>query len=198
MEIIYLLNGFIGGYFLGSIPFGLVLTKLAGTKDIRTVGSGNIGATNVLRTGNKTLAFLTLICDGGKGALAIFLIATMITPFAAFGAAIGSVVGHIYPIWLKFQGGKGVATTLGVFLIFTPSVGALMCLTWILTALITRISSLSAIVTMGLAPIYALILCSPTHAVVGLTVSMLVIAKHKDNINRILNRTEPKIGAKAQ
>lgn len=193
---LYLTIGLIGGYLLGSVPFGLVLTKLARTPDIRTIGSGNIGATNVLRTGRKDLALLTLICDSGKGAAAVYLISIFVTPFAAFGAVLGSVIGHMYPVWLGFKGGKGVATTIGVFLIFTPVPGLLMCATWLVTALITRISSLSALIMMVLAPVYVLVLCTPTHAVITLTVSAMVIYKHKDNIQRLRNGTESKIGDK--
>lgn len=193
---IYLTVGLLGGYLLGSVPFGLVFTKLAKTQDIRTIGSGNIGATNVLRTGRKDLALLTLICDSGKGAAAVYLLSVLIAPFAALGAVLGSVIGHMYPVWLGFRGGKGVATTIGVFLIFTPIPGIMMCATWLLSALITRISSLSALIMMALAPVYVMVLCTPTHTVITLVVSALVIYKHKDNIKRLRAGTEPKIGAK--
>jgi glycerol-3-phosphate acyltransferase PlsY len=194
-EILYIIIGLIGGYTLGSIPFGLVLTRMAGLGDIRSIGSGNIGATNVLRTGRKDLALLTLICDSGKGAFAVLLM-SFINPFAAIGAALGSVLGHLYPIWLKFKGGKGVATTFGVLLALTPAVGIFTCGLWLVTALLSRMSSASALISSTLAPIIAWGIYGDLYAGVILVLSALIWIKHKDNIKRICNGTEPKIGKK--
>lgn len=188
-----MLLGLVGGYGLGSIPFGLVFTKWAGLDDIRSIGSGNIGATNVLRTGRKGLAFATLLCDSGKGAVAVLLFAYL-SPFAALGAGLGSVLGHLYPIWLKFKGGKGVATTFGVLIALTPMAGILVCGTWLATALIFRMSSLAALVAAVAAPLYAALIYGGAYAVAALILAILIILKHKDNINRIKNGTEPKIG----
>lgn len=191
--ILGLCVGFFGGYFIGSIPFGLVITRLAGLGDIRAIGSGNIGATNVLRTGRKGLALLTLICDSGKGAASVVLFG-LVMPYASLGAALGSVFGHLFPIWLKFKGGKGVATTLGSILAIAPLVGVLACGTWLVVALLFRISSLSALIAVTAAPIYALISYDvPTASVIAI-MAVLVFYKHKDNIRRLKTGTEPKIG----
>jgi len=183
------------GYLLGSIPFGLVITKLAGLGDIRDIGSGNIGATNVLRTGRKDLALLTLILDSGKGAAAV-LIASHWGLQAEMGAAMGSVLGHLYPVWLKFKGGKGVATTLGVLLAFVPWAGLGACLVWLATALVTRISSLSALLAMAAAPFLTAYFYSPKWCWLVGTIALLVWWKHRENIKRILKGEEPKIGKK--
>lgn len=183
------------GYLLGSIPFGLVITRLAGLGDIRDIGSGNIGATNVLRTGRKDLALATLILDSGKGAAAV-LIASHWGLQAEMGAALGSVLGHLFPVWLKFKGGKGVATTLGVLLAFVPLAGLTACVTWAITAAITRISSLSAIMAMLIAPFATAYLYTPKWSYLVATIAIIVIYKHKENIKRILQGTEPKIGKK--
>ncbi len=183
------------GYLLGSIPFGLVITKAAGLGDIRSIGSGNIGATNVLRTGRKDLALATLILDSGKGAAAV-LIASHWGLQAEMGAALGSVLGHLFPVWLKFKGGKGVATTLGVLLAFVPLAGLGACLTWALTAAVTRISSLSALMAMLLAPFFTAYFYKPEWAWLVGTIALLVWWKHRANIARILRGEEPKIGKK--
>lgn len=185
------------GYLLGSIPFGLVITKLAGLGDIRDIGSGNIGATNVLRTGRKDLALATVILDSGKGAAAV-LIASHWGLQAEMGAALGSVLGHLFPVWLKFKGGKGVATTLGVLLAFVPLAGFASCLTWAITAAVTRISSLSALMAMLVAPVATAFIYTPKWSYLIGTIAILVWYKHKENIKRILNGTEPKIGKKKQ
>ena len=195
------------GYLFGSIPFGLILTKLAGLGDIRSIGSGNIGATNVLRTGNKLLAFLTLILDGGKGAAAILLGTHIIVYFypvletyqiiwIPLLLGFSAIIGHCYPVWLKFKGGKGVATTLGTLLMLNFTVGALACLTWLLVAVISRYSSLSALVAILVTPIMAYIFDSPQMACVCAAITLLVFYKHKANIQRLLKREEPKIGKK--
>jgi glycerol-3-phosphate acyltransferase PlsY len=183
------------GYLLGSVPFGLVITKLAGIGDIRAIGSGNIGATNVLRTGRKDLAALTLILDASKGAIAVF-IASNFGLQAEMGAAMGSVLGHLFPVWLKFKGGKGVATTLGVLLAFVPLVGIASIVAWLLTAAITRVSSMSAIVAMAIAPFYTAWLYTPKWSWLVGTIALIVIAKHHENIGRLIKGTEPKIGKK--
>ena len=185
------------GYLLGSIPFGLVLTRLAGYGDIRAIGSGNIGATNVLRTGNKPLAALTLLLDGGKGAAA-YLIAAKIgghdMGLLAGGAALA---GHLFPVWLQFKGGKGVATTLGLFIAAAPMVGAFACLVWLLTAFLFRYSSLSALVAMLASPFMAFFI---THdekfAALAALCAAVVWWRHKANIQRLLKGAEPKIGQK--
>jgi glycerol-3-phosphate acyltransferase PlsY len=185
------------GYFLGSIPFGLVLCKIFGYGDIRKIGSGNIGATNVLRTGNKLLAFITLILDSGKGAIAV-LITLMLFDFnAAMFAGFGALLGHLYPVWLKFKGGKGVATTLGTLIALTPLVGLATCGTWLLMALIFRISSLSALIAVGLSPLMAYFLQDNQNLpYVCAAIAALVWFKHKENIQRIMKGEEPKIGKK--
>ncbi len=189
----------VGGYLLGSIPFGLIAARLGGAGDIRKIGSGNIGATNVLRTGRRDLAAFTLIGDMGKGALAI-LIARWLLPDApdvgtiAGGAAF---LGHLFPVWLKFKGGKGVATFFGVLLAAAWPVGLLSGLTWIVMAAIARYSSLAALTAAGLAPVFAWY----THeswAVFWLTVFMaaLIFLRHRANMGRLITGEEPRIGEK--
>lgn len=184
------------GYLLGSIPFGLVLTRLAGYGDIRKIGSGNIGATNVLRTGNKPLALATLLLDSGKGAIATLLALSIAGEDAALMAAAGSLLGHSFPVWLGFKGGKGVATTLGVLLAAAWPVGVVACLTWLLTALAFRISSLSALVAVGLSPVTAWFLSGPKVALLCLLIAVLVFVRHEANIRRLLKGEEPKINFK--
>jgi glycerol-3-phosphate acyltransferase PlsY len=198
---------FLLAYLLGSVPFGLVLTKLFGLGDIRKIGSGNIGATNVLRTGRKDLAALTLLLDGGKGALAV-LLAGRFGPDLALIAALGAFLGHLFPVWLRFKGGKGVATFLGILLGIAWPVGVLACLTWLVTALLFRYSSLAALVAAALAPVYAWLLAtfvspkvlwlgvSPQISELASLLAILVIVKHHQNIRRLLSGEEPKIGAK--
>ncbi len=188
--------GLIGGYLFGSIPFGLVLCLLAGYGDIRKIGSGNIGATNVLRTGNKPLAAATLILDSSKGAIAVLLAAYFFDKHAMFGAALGAVLGHNFPVWLKFKGGKGVATTLGTFLALSWPVGLACCAAWLVSALISRISSLSALVALALAPIFAVTIGDPKQLHLIGVIALLGWIRHKDNITRLLAGTEPKIGKK--
>jgi glycerol-3-phosphate acyltransferase PlsY len=183
----------IAGYLIGSIPFGLILTRLAGLGDIRAIGSGNIGATNVLRTGNKGLAALTLLLDIGKGALAV-LLAGHYGPDMAVLAAGGAVIGHIAPIWLGFKGGKGVATALGVLTALAWPVGVLCALTWLIVAAVGRISSLAALIAMAAAPVYAYLLVDPQRAELALFVGILVWVRHYENIRRLLKGEEPRIG----
>lgn len=192
----YYLIAFFCSYLLGSVPFGLVITRLFGLGDIRKIGSGNIGATNVLRTGRKGLALATLICDSGKGAAAV-LIASLWGPDTALIAALGSVLGHLFPVWLKFKGGKGVATTLGVVLALSWQVGIIACLTWFVTAITLRISSLSALMAMLATPISVWFLHGDLQMVeLTAILAVLVWVRHHENIRRLLKGQEPKIGKK--
>lgn len=190
------LLGLLGGYFLGSIPFGLVLCFLFGYGDIRKIGSGNIGATNVLRTGNKFLAALTLVLDSSKGLIAVLIASTFFDAHAMFGAALGAVVGHNFPVWLKFKGGKGVATTLGTLIGLSWPVGLACCGIWLVTAYLTRISSLSALMALALAPLFTVGFGNPHQVYLVGTLSLLGWARHHANIKRLLEGTEPKIGQK--
>lgn len=182
------------GYFLGSIPFGLLLTRLSGLGDIRSIGSGNIGATNVLRTGRKGLALLTLLLDGGKGAIAVVLM-TQYGETAMLAAGLAAVIGHSFPIWLRFKGGKSVATGLGVLLAAAPLAGLLACGTWLLVAVLTRFSSLAAIAAFTLAPVYCLLLFDWRRAAMAALIAALIIWRHRANIERLRAGTEPRIGA---
>ena len=186
----------IGGYLLGSIPFGVIVTRVGGAGDVRAIGSGNIGATNVLRTGRKDLALLTLIGDGGKGAVAVLLARWLFGPDAAALAGGAAFVGHIFPVWLGFKGGKGVATFFGVMLAAAWPVGALAAITWIVVAAVLRWSSLAALAAAVLAPLYALL----THQrssilVLAVITAVLILYRHQENIRRLLKGEEPKIGA---
>ena len=186
-----------GGYLLGSIPFGLVLTKLAGAGDIRSIGSGNIGATNVLRTGRKGLAAATLILDGAKGAVAALIAFMLAGRDAALVAGLFAVLGHNFPVWLGFKGGKGVATTLGTLIAVAWPVGVGACLTWIAVAALFRVSSLAALAALGLAPLYAYALGDYPAAVLALILGGLGFARHHQNIRRLLKGEEPRIGRKS-
>ncbi len=183
--------GFAAAYLVGSIPFGLILTRLAGLGDIRGIGSGNIGATNVLRTGNKALAAATMGLDIGKGTIAV-LIAASWGPDMAVVAALGTVIGHVFPVWLKFRGGKGVATTLGVFFGLSWPVAVLAFLTWLGVLLITRYSSVAAIVSLLSAPLLSMWLADMQRAEVALVLAVLVIARHHGNIRRLIRGEEPR------
>ncbi len=180
-------------YLLGSIPFGLLLTRFAGAGDIRKIGSGNIGATNVLRTGRRGLAAATLILDGGKGAVAVLVAAAWAGPHDPLTAALFSVLGHLFPVWLGFKGGKGVATTLGVLLALDPLVGAIACLVWLLVAFVSRYSSLAALVAIGSSPIMAFLADGPPMAVLTAILAILVFIRHHENIGRLAKGTEGKI-----
>ena len=185
------------GYLLGSIPFGLVLTRLAGLGDIRNLGSGNIGATNVLRTGNKGLAALTLLLDAAKGAAAV-LIAERLAPDFAPAAGAAAFLGHCFPVWLKFEGGKGVATFLGVLAAFAWPAAALSLAAWLGVAALFRFSSLASLLSAGLAPFLLLAFGTTLEAVSGFAMLAVVILRHAGNIRRLMDRTEPRIGAKSQ
>ena len=182
------------GYLIGSIPFGLVLTRLAGLGDIRKIGSGNIGATNVCRTGHYGLALLTLLCDLGKAAL-IAIIFQKIYHSEAVGLVAGTaaVLGHNFPVWLHFKGGKGVASTLGLMLVITPWVGVGACLTWLTIFLIFHYSSLSALIALCLAPLYAGLWTTPTATGCYVLLALLSIWRHRGNIQRLINGQETKI-----
>ncbi|MBR0653824.1 glycerol-3-phosphate 1-O-acyltransferase PlsY [Plastoroseomonas arctica] len=190
---LYFLAALVVGYLLGSIPFGFLLTRAAGLGDIRTIGSGNIGATNVLRTGNKKVAAATLFCDALKGAVAVWLFPA--DPLAA-GTAV--VLGHMFPVWLRFRGGKGVATGIGVYLAAMWPVGVFICATWLVGALLTRISSAGALLAFALAPITAWALVDAEHALLALLVGVLIFWRHEDNIRRLIAGTEPRIGKAAR
>ena len=184
------------GYLLGSIPFGVLVTKLMGLGDLRQIGSGNIGATNVLRTGNKGAALATLLLDGGKGAVAVLIARCYAGEDAAQLAGLAAFLGHIFPVWLRFNGGKGVATFLGTLLALAWPVGVAACLTWFATAVITRISSLSALVAAALAAVWAGFLGHSDMIWLIATLGTLVFFRHRANIERLMAGTEPKIGKK--
>jgi acyl phosphate:glycerol-3-phosphate acyltransferase len=179
-------------YLIGSIPFGLLLTRIAGYGDIRAIGSGNIGATNVLRTGNKGLAAATLLLDLGKG-LAVVLLAQGIASQETIPAAIGVILGHLFPVWLGFKGGKGVATAGGVILALAWPVGLLALLTWLAVALLWRYSSLAALAAAVSAPLYAWLLTDQQRALVISGIAILVILRHRENIRRLVRGEESKI-----
>ncbi len=196
LSIFVLVIAAVGGYLLGSVPFGLVLTRMAGLGDLRQIGSGNIGATNVLRTGHKGLAALTLLLDSGKGAIAAVTCYLVWDYRAALVAGLFAVLGHNFPVWLNMKGGKGVATTLGVLLATHPVVGALACATWLIVAFTLKYSSLSALVALCLAPAFALAFGDTDHAVVYGILAILALVRHKANITRLLAGTEPRIDLK--
>ena len=184
------------GYLLGSVPFGMVLTRLMGLGNLREIGSGNIGATNVLRTGNKLAAFLTLLLDGGKGAVAVLAARAMAGEDAAQITGLAAMIGHCYPVWLRFSGGKGVATFLGIVLALAWPVGVGCCLAWLAGALATRISSMGALVASAASVPLALSLGHGTTALLCLMLAALIWWRHRGNISRIRAGTEPRIGSK--
>lgn len=192
------LAALIFGYALGSIPFGLIFTRLAGHGDVRKIGSGNIGATNVLRTGNKGLAAATLLADMGKGALAIFIVGYFLkeVPLALIFAGAGAFLGHIFPIWLKFKGGKGVAVYIGIMLALNPMTGAMMLLTWLFFAYALRISSLAALSMAAATPFFIFIFGDIPLILLAFFISALIFYKHWANIKRLMDGSEPKIGEK--
>ncbi len=190
-----LLFALVFGYLLGSIPFGLILTRMAGLGDVRSVGSGNIGATNVLRTGNKKLAAATLLLDMLKGTVAV-LIAGIASPEAAIIAGFGAFLGHIFPVWLKFKGGKGVATYLGVLLGLFWQGALIFAAAWLVVAYTTRYSSLAALVAAVIVPIALYMIGVHQMAALFLVLTIIVFIKHRANIGRLLSGAEGKIGAK--
>ena len=183
------------GYLLGSIPFGLLLTRMIGV-DIRTVGSGNIGTTNVLRTGNKGLAAATLLLDAGKGAVAVLLARHFGGLEAGMLAGMAAFLGHCYPVWLKFRGGKGVATLLGVALAAVPLAGVIALVAWLAGALVTRYSSVGGMLSAVAAPVAALAQGQPHSAIALAVLAAVLIWKHRENIARLRAGTESRIGAK--
>ena len=182
------------GYLLGSIPFGMVLARVMGLGNLREIGSGNIGATNVLRTGNKAAAALTLLLDGGKGAAAVLLARAFVGEDAAQLAGFAAFVGHCYPVWLRFQGGKGVATFLGLLLALAWPVGVAACLTWLVVAAVLRISSLAALMAAVLAPLWALLLGYGAAVTLAICLAAVILWRHRGNIARLRVGTEPRIG----
>jgi glycerol-3-phosphate acyltransferase PlsY len=188
---------FVVGYLFGSIPFGLVLTRLAGTQDIRSIGSGSIGATNVLRTGRKSLAAATLLFDALKGTVAVLIAGYIAGPNAAMVAGLGAFLGHLFPVWLKFRGGKGVATYIGVLLgLFWPGM-VVFCLLWLATAFTTRYSSLSALVAAFITPIFLWWFGHLALAALFAVLTLLLFYAHRENIKRLQAGKESRIGEKA-
>jgi glycerol-3-phosphate acyltransferase PlsY len=185
------------GYLLGSIPFGVILTRFAGTQDLRSIGSGNIGATNVLRTGRKGLAAATLVGDALKGTIAVLAFARADDPGFALAAGFGAFIGHLFPVWLKFKGGKGVATYLGVLFGLAWPIGLLFCLIWLATAAFTRYSSLAALVASTATPVALWLSGWPQAALLFAVLTFMLFARHLENIARLLDSTEGKIGRKA-
>jgi glycerol-3-phosphate acyltransferase PlsY len=187
---------FLLAYLLGSIPFGLIIARALGLGDLRAIGSGNIGATNVLRTGNKAAAAATLLLDAAKGAAAVLVARDLAGEGAALVAALGAFLGHLFPVWLRFRGGKGVATFLGVVLALAWPVGLIACATWLAVAFASRYSSLAALVAAATVPLW-LALLGPSRAIwLALALAALVVVRHHANIRRLLAGTEPRIGAK--
>lgn len=185
------------GYLLGSIPFGLLLTRAMGLGNLRDIGSGNIGATNVLRTGNKKAAALTLVLDGAKGAVAVLLARAMVGEDAAQLAGLMAMLGHCYPVWLRFNGGKGVATFLGIVLALAWPVGIGCCIAWLIGALTSRISSMGALAAASASTFLMVILGAANALVLGVVLTLLIFWRHRANIKRIRAGTEPKIGKTA-
>jgi glycerol-3-phosphate acyltransferase PlsY len=185
------------GYLLGSIPFGVLLTRATGGPDLRTIGSGNIGATNVLRTGRKGLAAATLLCDMLKGTVAV-LAAMHYGPHAALAAGLGAFLGHVFPVWLKFKGGKGVATYIGLLVGLHWPAALIFCAAWVAVAAASRYSSLAALIASALTPFGLWLLDQPEVAALFLLLTVLLWVMHRANIARLLNGSEGKIGAKAE
>ncbi|WP_270727042.1 glycerol-3-phosphate 1-O-acyltransferase PlsY [Shimia sp. Alg240-R146] len=185
------------GYLMGSIPFGMVLARVMGLGNLRDIGSGNIGATNVLRTGSKKAAVLTLLLDGGKGAVAVLLARALAGEDAAQLAGLMAFIGHCYPVWLKFKGGKGVATFLGLMLALAWPVGLACCLSWLLGAAMSRISSFAALFAAGISTIWMVVLGHDSAFLLGVALTLIVFWRHRDNIRRMRAGTEPKIGQKS-
>lgn len=182
------------GYLMGSIPFGMIVARVMGLGNLRKIGSGNIGATNVLRTGNKAAAALTLLFDGGKGAAAVLLARVLAGEDAAQIAALAAFLGHCFPIWLGFRGGKGVATFLGLWLALDWRVGVACCLTWLVAAVIWRISSVGALAAAALSTTWVMLLTDGTSFALGVVLTLLIYWRHSENLARIKAGTEPKIG----
>ena len=196
MSPVPILLALVASYLLGSIPFGVLLTKAAGLGDVRSIGSGNIGATNVLRTGRKDLAVATLLLDGLKGTLAIVL-ALHWGLHAGIAAAAGAFFGHLFPVWLKFKGGKGVATFIGCLLGLCWQGALFFCAVWILVAYATRYSSAAALVATAVTPVFLLVLGRPPEAALFMVLGVVLIVRHRENISRLMAGTESRIGQKS-
>lgn len=186
------------GYLLGSIPFGLLLTRLSGRGDIRRIGSGNIGATNVLRTGSKGLAAGTLLLDGAKGAAAVLIAEKLFGANAGLAAGLGAFLGHLFPVWLNFNGGKGISTYIGVLAALVWPAAVAFCLVWLAMALAFRISSLAALVASLCAPLAAIFWGGPSVGTIAAVMTALTFLRHSSNIRRLLAGEEPRIGGKAR
>jgi glycerol-3-phosphate acyltransferase PlsY len=184
------------GYLLGSIPFGLIVTRLAGLGDVRKIGSGNIGATNVLRTGKKWAAALTLLLDGGKGAAAVLITHTYYGIEGGVIAGIAVILGHIFPVWIGFKGGKGVATFIGVMLAAYWPAGLLVIATWLAVAYFWRISSLSALIAAALAPAYTIAFGRLSESLLALLLAVVIFITHHENVHRLWRGEEPHIGGR--
>jgi len=185
------------GYLLGSVPFGMVIARAMGLGNLREIGSGNIGATNVLRTGNKFAAFLTLAFDAAKGGVAVALAGFWFGADAAQLAGLAAFLGHLFPIWLRFKGGKGVATFIGIILALNIWAGLAVCATWLAGAALFRFSSLAALIAAASAPVWLMLLARPSASALALALAVLIFLRHTANIKRLLAGAEPKIGAKS-
>lgn len=183
-------------YLVGSIPFGMVMARLFRLGDLRKIGSGNIGATNVLRTGNKPAAFLTLVLDAAKGGIAVLVARAIVGEDAAQVAGFAAFFGHLFPLYLRFRGGKGVATFLGTLLALAWPIGLAACGTWLLVAALTRYSSLSALVAASLSPVWAVVFAHPDKTTLCAALALLILMRHHENIQRLLKGEESKIGKK--
>ena len=182
------------GYLAGSIPFGILISKILGLGDLRKIGSGNIGATNVLRTGNKLAAFLTLLFDFSKGICAVLIVRQFFSEDAVQVSAFSALVGHCFPIWLTFRGGKGVATFLGVTIALSFIIGIICCFVWLFVAVVRKMSSLASLTSSASAPIAAIFLDHPNTILLLVLLMSVVFFRHKQNIDRIIKGVEPKIG----
>ncbi|MGC1302485.1 MAG: glycerol-3-phosphate 1-O-acyltransferase PlsY [Caulobacteraceae bacterium] len=198
LSFLTLASVLLGGYLLGSIPFGVLATRFGGAGDLRKIGSGNIGATNVLRTGRKDLALITLIGDAGKGAIALLIARALLGETAGALAGGAAFVGHLFPVWLRFKGGKGVATALGVMLAAAWPVGLTALAVWLIVFALSRISSLSALTAAVLSPLFAVLWHAPQPVMwLILACAVLVVLRHRENIARLMRGREPKFGQKA-
>ena len=183
----------LGSYLLGSISFGLIISRILNLGDLRSIGSGNTGATNVLRTGNKKAALFTLLLDAGKGALVVYLGISFFDSFTVNFMALAVFIGHLFPVWQKFKGGKGVATLFGIALVVSFSAGLLTCLTWLLVAVVFRKSSLSALLGALFIPLWLWVFNEPDFIVLFTLLNVFVFIKHRENIKRLIDRTETNI-----